>query len=121
MKPWGITLEVSRVNEAKRNERRLDRQVSARPGYDALWLWFGLSHASWLTMPRSMMHAMPDDWQARMAELCREWDATWDSSDMPTPQVQAVKTNGRFAKWPEWLLNYRHPDAKAINTLRANP
>ena len=25
--------------------------------------WFGLSYASWLTMPRVMMEAMPEEWQ----------------------------------------------------------
>lgn len=90
-----------------------------RHGHDALWDWFGLSYASWLTLPRSMMHEMPDDWQRRMAELLNEWSATWDSSDMPDPQVTA-KAGGKFCRWPDWLLNYRHPDRDAINALRSN-
>lgn len=89
-------------------------------GRDRLWDWFGMSYASWLTMPRVMMHAMPDDWQERMAVLCEEWDAAWDSSDLPTPSVQA-RSNGRFTKWPRWLLNYRHPDRKAIDSIRTTP
>lgn len=39
------------------------------PGYDALWGWFGLSRASFLVLPRVLMHEMPDDWQLRMAAL----------------------------------------------------
>lgn len=68
-------------------------------------------------MPRSMMHEMPDDWQRRMAVLMAEWDETWDSSEMPSPHVIA-RVGGRFCKWPDWLLNYRHPDRAAINALR---
>lgn len=87
-------------------------------GYDRLWRWFGMTYASWLTMPRVMMHAMPDDWQMRMAQLCEEWDETWNSDDMPTPHVSA-KVGGKFAKWPRWLLNYRHPDRHQLERMRA--
>jgi hypothetical protein len=91
-----------------------------RDGYDRLWLWFGLTRASWLTMPRIMMHEMPDEWQNKMAELLEEWDDAWDSSDMPDPFVSAKEGN-KFTKWPEWLLCYRHPDLSRINALRKVP
>lgn len=87
-------------------------------GHDRLWNWFGMSYASWLTMPRVMMHAMPDDWQNRMAALCEEWDEAWNSHDMPIPSVSAVGERGKFTKWPSWLLNYRHPNATEIERLR---
>lgn len=87
-------------------------------GHERLWRWFGMSYASWLTMPRVMMHAMPDDWQDRMAALCEEWDEAWNSSNMPNTQVQAVGPRGKFTKWPKWLLNYRHPNAAEIERLR---
>lgn len=88
------------------------------PGHEALWNWFGLSRASWLAMPRVLMHEMPDEWQAKMAELLHEWDATWDTDDCPTPRVQA-EVDGQLAKWPEWLLQYRHPDLDIIEAHRA--
>lgn len=87
-------------------------------GRERLWRWFGLSRASWLTMPRVMMHAMPDNWQLRMAKLCEEWDEAWNSEHMPTPEVHARAENGRMMRWPEWLLNYRHPDEAEIKRLR---
>lgn len=87
-------------------------------GRERLWNWFGCSRASWLTMPRVMMHAMPDDWQERMSKLCEEWDAHWDTSDMPYTRVQAVAENGRMTKFPCWLLDYRHPCADEINRIR---
>lgn len=88
-----------------------------RKGYDKLWLWFGLSRASWLTLPRTMMHEMPDEWQDKMADLLNEWSDTWDSSDMPQPSVSA-RDKGKFTKWPAWLLNYRHPNKKEIQKLK---
>lgn len=84
-----------------------------------LWLWFGLSLASWLTLPRAMMHEMPEEWQEKMAELLFEWDETWDTHDTPSPMVTARKGN-KFTKWPSWVLNYRHPDLKEINKHRVN-
>jgi len=92
-------------------------QECAPHGRERLWLWFGLTRASWLTLPRSMMHEMPDDWQEKMAVLLEQWDETWDSSDMPAPAVVARAAN-KFTKWPEWLCNYRHPDRTAIKSLK---
>lgn len=92
---------------------------SSFKGYQRLWGWFSLSRASWLTLPRVLMHEMPDAWQDKMAALLEEWDETWDSADMPTPHVVARNGN-RFTKWLGWLLNYRHPDRKEIERLRSN-
>ena len=47
-------------------------------GTDALHLWWGLSYAQYLTVPRSVMQSMPDDWQWRMAELLAEMDDAID-------------------------------------------
>jgi hypothetical protein len=82
-----------------------------------LWLWFGLSYSSWLTLPRAMMHEMPQEWQEKMAELLFQWDETWDTGDTPTPYVVARQGN-KFAKWPEWVMNYRHPDKQTIDAHR---
>ena len=88
-----------------------------RKGYDKLWSWFSLSYASFLTLPRVMMHEMPDEWQGKMADLLEEWDSAWDSYDLPNASVSAKK-GGKFTKWPEWLLNYRHPDRYEVEKLR---
>lgn len=87
-------------------------------GCDRLSCWFGLSHASWLTLPRVFMEAMPDEWQGKMAELL--WQITDEFPDAPVPPtlVQAVGERGRFAKFPEWILNYRRPDRDKIEASR---
>jgi hypothetical protein len=91
-----------------------------RTGYNSLWLWFSLSYASWLTMPRVLMHEMPDDWQDRMAQLLREWDDAWDTSAMPNTRVQAIGQRGKITRFPAWINNYRHPNMSEIDEVRSN-
>jgi len=93
--------------------------VASNPGYDALWLWFGLSYASWLTLPRALMHAMPDKWQADMARLLTEFYEEFDPADDLDYFVQA-KRNGRYVPLPDWTSRafYRHPDQRVIDSLR---
>lgn len=88
-----------------------------RKGYERLWAWFSLSSAAWLTLPRVMMHEMPDEWQGKMAALLDEWDNTWDSYELPTPSVNA-RIGGKFIKWPRWLLNYQYPDRYEVEKMR---
>jgi hypothetical protein len=95
-----------------------------RPGYIALWGWFSLSRAAWLTLPRVLMHEMPDAWQRDMARLLSEWDRTWRGDPagvLGKTAVLRVGERGRFGKWPEWLTNYRHPDGEAIADVRGGP
>ncbi|MGD8185464.1 hypothetical protein ACP9M8_16350 [Pseudomonas aeruginosa] len=89
----------------------------ANSGYDQLWGWFGLSRSAYAVLPRVMMHAMPDDWQARFAELMDKWDDHWPNQPDITAHVQ-IKQNNRFISTPPWLLNYRHPDHNQLNAMR---
>lgn len=94
-----------------------DNEVN-RPGEDSLWHWFGLGRDTFAVMPRVMMHAMPDDWQGKMAALLVEYERAFPGlADLPNASVQA-RSDGRFTKWPSWLLNYRRPDRDQINALR---
>jgi len=83
------------------------------PGYDALWLWFGLSRASFLTLPRVLMHEMPDEWQGKMAALLNEMDEAFPKS----PAGDAI-VRRRAGSWPDWLLNYRRPQPSEIDQAR---
>lgn len=38
--------------------------------------WFELSYAQYLTVPRSVLQAMPDEWKGRFARCLRELDRT---------------------------------------------
>lgn len=89
-----------------------------RPGRDALWELFGLSYASWLTIPRILMHDMPDEWQAQMAKLIGEFMAAYDWCDFDI--AVTAKRDGKFAPLPEWASreNYRHPTEAVLAPLR---
>jgi hypothetical protein len=91
-------------------------EVADRRGYDELWHWFGLSRASWLVLPRSFMHQMPDLWQEQMADLLKQFERSFNGIDMEF-EVRG-RINGKMAKIPEFISNYRHPDLTAINQLR---
>ncbi len=87
---------------------------------DRLHTWFGLSYASFLTIPRVLMQEMPNEWQEKMAELLEEYDETFDTSDIGinSTKVMAVNGKNKFTKMPEQLLNYRHPDINFIEQLK---
>ena len=86
-------------------------------GYGKLHGWFGLSYASWLTMPRVMIQEMPDEWQGRMAALLEEYDDAYPNQPDIGTRVQIV-VNGKLVKTPEWLIQYRHPDYPKIEEMR---
>jgi len=120
--PSGAAWEGGGVSTNMENEH-----VSAAvdlPGHDALHLWFGLSYASWLTLPRVMMQAMPDAWQRDVARLLGEWDNTWRGEAagvVAKTRVNRVGARGRIEAWPEWVTNYRHPDGAALDAARGAP
>ncbi len=89
-----------------------------RPGHNALSEWFSLSYSSFLTLPRVLMEAMPDEWQGRMAALLEEYDDAYTNWPDIRVQVRITDGSGRMIKTPRWLINYRHPDRAAIEALR---
>jgi hypothetical protein len=89
----------------------------SRPGNDALSLLFGLSYASFFVLPRVLAEAMPDAWQGKIARLLQQYEDAWDTQELPSPAVLG-RRGSRFAKWPEWLLNYRRPDARMLKAHR---
>lgn len=86
-------------------------------GYQKLWGWFGLSRASWLTIPRVLMHEMSDEWQGKMADLLDEYDEAWPKFPDVDMHV-TVRDRGKFAKLPPHLCNYRYPMREKIEALR---
>ena len=88
-------------------------------GEQALWGWFELSYAAFAVMPRVLMHAMPDEWQGKMAALLQEWDEAWnfEGSGIEGTRVLVLGKNGKAIKTPPWLLQYRHPDCMMLALL----
>ena len=72
--------------------------------------WFELSYASYLTLPRSVMEAMPYEWQVAMVALLEEADETldWDAvKPNGKYEVRVRDEHGLYRSDP--LRNYRHP------------
>lgn len=68
--------------------------------------WFGLSYASWLTLPRVSLQEMPLDWQARFFAMIEEAE---DKFGLRCPEgISVVRKDGknRFVNNDHWN-NYR--------------
>ncbi|WP_256220327.1 hypothetical protein [Pseudomonas sp. NBRC 111138] len=80
--------------------------------------YFGLSYASWLTLPRVLMEAMPEVWKRQMAALLHQYDDAYPNQPNYGTTVR-LTVDGKLVKTPCWLSNYRHPDWAMVNQLRA--
>jgi hypothetical protein len=93
-------------------------EVVNTPGREKLWLYFGLSRASWLTLPRVLLHEMPDEWQSKFADLLKELDEAFPGYP-DLKHFVTVKKGNKFVKVPRCLADYRHPDKNAIAAMRS--
>lgn len=93
------------------------RRPKVRESFD-LQMLFELSYANYLTVPRSVMEAMPKKWGDSMAALLKELDDTFDWRPKEGRYwCQLRNSRGRFVYDP--LLNYRHPNFEYIESIRA--
>ena len=69
--------------------------------------FFGLSYASWLTVPRIVMESMPIEWQHKFVALLNEMNDTFDW--MPDDLSLSVtgKRENKFVRLPFLLNDYR--------------
>lgn len=86
-------------------------------GDQELHSWFELSYAQYLTIPRSILRAMPGEWQGKLAALLRELDDTFDWRPKPGRYWCRLRDErGRFVD--DRLAEYRYPDFAHIESLR---
>jgi len=85
---------------------------------EKLWNWFGLSRATFLTLPRVLMHEMSEQWQDKMADLLKEYDDTFSNPPDIGSRVLITDSNGKTIKTPAWITNYRRPNQDEINKLK---
>lgn len=79
--------------------------------------WFELTYAQYLTIPRSILDAMPVEWQHRFVDCLNELDGTFDWRPSEGRYwVQLKDAQGRYREDP--LMEYRHPDRAYIESLR---
>ena len=97
---------------------KVNAEYEARSGRDRLWGWFGLSRAAWLTLPRALMHEMPEGWQRRMAVLLDEFDDEFPEWTGDLHFYVTARRDGKITQLPEALCDYRHPHLHDIETMR---
>jgi hypothetical protein len=70
--------------------------------------WFELSYAQYLTIPRSILQAMPLEWKERFTKCLYELDDTidWRPRD-GRYWCRLRNSKGRFIEDP--FMEYRHP------------
>ena len=79
--------------------------------------WFNLSYAQYLTIPRSILQAMPLDWQERFTACLMELDDTFDwRPEEGRYWVRLKDAKGRYASDP--FMQYRHPNIEVIESCR---
>ena len=71
--------------------------------------YFGLSYASWLTLPRLVMESMPYEWQKQMKKLLDEVDKTFDwlPKEGDRYWVSLRDKKGKYKRLSEELCDYR--------------
>jgi len=82
-------------------------------------LWFELSYAQYLTVPRSALQSMPVEWQRRFVRCLEELDAAidWRPKD-GRYWVRLKDANGRFVGDP--LADYERGRRRlTVNPLQA--
>jgi hypothetical protein len=76
--------------------------------------WFGLSYASYLTVPRSILQSMPVKWQNRFVKCLNELDeAVGGLPERPEQYwVKLRDSKGRFVK--DSLMDYERGRRRVI-------
>ena len=72
---------------------------------DPIHNWFGLTYAQYLTIPRSVLQSMPEEWQTRFVQCLEELDEAidWRPSE-GRYWVQLKDGKGRYVSDP--LMDY---------------
>lgn len=77
--------------------------------YDDIHHMFGLSYSSYLVLTRSILEAMPKDWQDKFVRLMQALEDRWPEDAPSQFWVRASKDN-KFYSDP--YRNYRHAQVK---------
>lgn len=78
------------------------RQVPSRylAESEPIHLWFGLTYANYMALPRSVLQSMPREWQQAFCDLLEDLDDAFGYLDWPKYRVSAVNNQGRFIRDP---------------------
>jgi hypothetical protein len=102
-----------------RNGAKVSRETDkmSMKQIDAIHHWFELTYAQYLTIPRSVLEAMPDEWQTQMVELLTQLDDTFQwRPHQGRYWVELRDANGKFVS--DRLKEYRYPDGEYIESIK---
>lgn len=93
--------------------------------HEAIHNWFELSYAQYLTLPRTALQSMPDEWQARFVECLRELDRSfdWRPHDDNHYWVQMRGRNGWYVSLEahDPFMDYKRGRRRILSHQSANP
>lgn len=68
---------------------------------DYIHIFFGLSYAKYLVLPRSILQSMPEEWQRDFVKLLDQLETNCAVMDIKTPDYSvSAKKDGKFIKDP---------------------
>lgn len=83
-------------------------------------LWFELSYAQYLTVPRLALQSMPEEWQERFAKCLNELDDRLDWRPKSGRYWVKLKGgNGKYVRDP--LADYRHKPLLELKPILPPP
>lgn len=97
----------------------MNNEVIDLTGQSKLDDFFGLSYASWLTLPRVFLNDIPDEWKKQFTELLEQLEDRYPNAPNMSNRVMLVDASGKFRKTPKELINYRRPDRDFLKRCRA--
>ncbi len=94
-----ITFKIDEINGFTILDIKKDEVKNDNGDKDYIHQWFGLSYANYLTLPRSILQSMPEEWQKRFVECLYELDSVCINSGIETPNYTvSARKGGRFVK-----------------------
>lgn len=85
------------------------------PNNEVVNEWFGLTYSHYLVLPRSLMQAMPGEWQERMVACLLEMCSACISLELNDNYTVLLRgEKGRIVQDP--YSNYRHPVIHSLPT-----
>ena len=99
------TLDAESMRSLGRHLLNLSASSESAFSADAIHHWFDLSYAQYLTIPRSALQSMPNEWQSEFVALLEELDETIDWRPKEGRYwVQLKDKRGRYVADP--LMDY---------------
>lgn len=87
---------------------------------EPIHLWFNLTYANYLVLPRSVLQSMPQEWQAKFCTLLSEMHEAFGHLDWPSRYAVSVRgKGGHYARDP--IPHYNRGRTRLEPRVREEP